>query len=327
MTEISQTVQLGKTELQISPMGIGTWAWGDRFFWAYGDTHSVDDVEATFKFCLEAGFNFFDTASIYGFGQNERVFAQLLEKTDQKLIVASKLFPLPWRATETSILRGVEGSVKRLGYKPIDLYQQHWPIPPLSIEKWMSAFAKAHEEGLIRAIGGSNFNLDRMDRAIAELEKHGLHLSSNQVHFSLLHRTPEFNGILDTCRNRGITLLAYSPLGQGLLTGKYQPGGPRPKGMMRLGGEKLIQQLQPLIGEMRRIGEKHGDKTPAQVAINWVLCKGAIPLVGAKNARQAKENRGALGWSLSEEEVSILDKASEGVQISFPMERLVGLNE
>jgi aryl-alcohol dehydrogenase-like predicted oxidoreductase len=161
---------------------------------------------------------------------------------------------------------------------------------------------------------------------VKELDKHGLALASNQVHFSLLHRTPEINGLLETCRREGITLIAYSPLGQGLLTGKYKPDGIQPKGFMRLGGKKIIAAIQPLLEEMRQVGKNHGDKTPAQVAINWVISKGAVPLVGAKNAVQASENLGALGWQLTDEEVSTLDKASQKVQISFPMERLVGLN-
>ena len=326
MTEITQTVQLGKTDIHISPMGIGTWAWGDRFFWSYGETHTNEDIRDAFTVCVEAGFNFFDTASIYGIGQNERVLGKLLKLTNRSLIIASKLFPLPWRITKNSILHGVEGSVKRLGRKPIDLYQQHWPFPPLSIENWMISLVQAHDQGLIRAIGGSNFNLEHMDRSNHELEKHGLSLVSNQVHFSLLHRAPEFNGILETCKKEGITLIAYSPLGQGLLTGKYKPDGIHPKGMMRLGDSKFIERIQPLIERLRQIGKNHGDKTPAQVAINWVMCKGAVPIVGVKNVSQMQENMGALGWTLSEEEISSLDKASEGTQISFSMENLVGLN-
>ncbi|OGO17327.1 MAG: hypothetical protein A2Z14_17455 [Chloroflexi bacterium RBG_16_48_8] len=326
MTKLTQRFQLGKTDIRIAPMGIGTWSWGDRTFWAYGVTHSSQDVLEAFQVCLEAGLDFFDTASIYGFGQNERILGSLLEKTDKPFIIASKLFPFPWRMTQESILRGIKGSIHRLGRKPIDLYQHHWPLPPLSIEHWMSAFAHAHELGLIRAIGASNYSLKNMQRANKELDKFGLSLASNQVHFSLLHRKPEFNGLLDACRNEGVTLLAYSPLGQGLLTGKYTPGGLRPKGMMRLGSPKVVQRIQPLLEIMRQIGQDHGEKTPAQVAINWVLCKGALPLVGAKNARQAEENLGALGWQLTEEEVSALDEASQEIQISFPMEYLVGLS-
>jgi aryl-alcohol dehydrogenase-like predicted oxidoreductase len=326
MPDINQRVQLGNTDIQIAPMGIGTWSWGDRFFWAYGITHTDRDIQEAFKVFIEAGLDFFDAADVYGFGQNERLLRKLLEQSDQEAVIASKLFPMPWRVTTNSILRGIEGSAKRLGCKPIDLYQHHWPLPTQTVERWMRAFAQAHRLGLIRAIGASNYNLSLMHRAVKELEKHGLSLASNQVHFSLLHRAPEFSGLLETCRNQGITLIAYSPLGQGLLTGKYKPGGIRPKGLMRLGGNKLIENIQPLIEKMREIGKNHGDKTPAQVAINWVMCKGAVPLVGAKNAVQAQENLGALGWQLTDEEILILDSASQKTQISFPMEHLVGLN-
>jgi len=326
MVETTRRLRLGRTEVNISPMGIGTWSWGDRTFWGYGTTHFMQDIRGAFDVYLNAGLNFFDTASIYGFGQNERILGNLLKRTDQPLIVATKLFPFPWQITQESILRGIRGCIHRLGRKPIDLIQHHWPLPPKSVEGWMRVFAHAHEIGLIRAIGVSNYNLKNMQRAIIELGKWGLPLTSNQVHFSLLHRKPEFNGLLDFCKKEGITLLAYSPLGQGLLTGKYTPSSLPPKGMMRLGNPRFVQRIQPLLEIMRQIGKDHVDKTPAQVAINWVICKGAIPLVGAKNAVQAKENLGALGWQLTMDEISALDEASQEVQISFPMEQLVGLN-
>ena len=326
MAEITHNVQLGRTDIYVAPMGVGTWSWGDRTFWTYGVTHTHQDVQEAFEVCVNAGLNFFDTASIYGFGNNEKVLGRLLEKTSEPLIIASKLFPLPWRVTEGNILRGIKGSVDRLGVQSIDLYQHHWPIPSCLIERWMRALARANKLGFIRTIGVSNYNLKYMCRAKKELEKFGLSLASNQVHFSLLHRQPEWSGLLEACKQEGITLIAYSPLGQGLLTGKYKPGGKGPKGLGRLGNENTIQRIQPLLEIMDRIGKDHGDKTPAQVAINWVLCKGALPLVGAKNARQAEENLGALGWQLTQEEVTALDTASKEIQISFLMERLVGLS-
>jgi aryl-alcohol dehydrogenase-like predicted oxidoreductase len=326
MTEISQQVRLGKTDIYIAPMGVGTWSWGDRTFWSYGVTHTDQDVQDAFDVCLNAGLNLIDTAAIYGFGKNERVLGKLLEKVDKPLIIASKLFPLPWLLTQGSLLRSVRGSINRLKYKPIDLYQPHWPLSILPVERWMDALAKAKELGLIRAIGVSNYNLKNMLRAKKQLEKDGLDLASNQVHFSLLHRQPELDGLLETCKQEGITLLAYSPLGQGLLTGKYKPGGVTPRGLMRLGNPKIIQRIQPLLEVMDQIGKAHGNKTFSQVAINWVLAKGAIPLVGAKNAHQAQENLGGLGWHLTETEVSTLDEASKEIQISFPMEHLAGLS-
>jgi aryl-alcohol dehydrogenase-like predicted oxidoreductase len=326
MITIPQQIQLGSTDIYITPMGVGTWSWGDRTFWTYGVSHTDQDIQEAFDVCVNAGLNFFDTASIYGFGNNEKVLGTLLEKTSEPLIVASKLFPLPWRITEGCILRGIEGSVNRLKYRPIDLYQHHWPIPSFLIERWMRAFIRAKERGLIRAIGVSNYNLTNMFRAKKELEKAGLSLASNQVHFSLIHRQPELNGLLEACKQEGITLIAYSPLGQGLLTGKYKPGGASPKGLGRLGNQQVIQRIQPLLEIMHQIGQVHGDKTPAQVAINWVLCKGALPIVGAKNARQAEENLGALGWQLTEDEIVTLDATSQEIQTSFSMEQFVGLS-
>jgi aryl-alcohol dehydrogenase-like predicted oxidoreductase len=326
MTGTSQQVRLGKTDMSIAPMGVGTWSWGDRTFWTYGITHTDQDVQEAFDVCLNAGLNFFDTAAIYGFGKNEKVLGKLLEKVDKPLIISSKLFPLPWLLTEGSLLRGIEGSANRLGYTPIDLYQPHWPLSIQSVERWMDALAKAKELGLIRAVGVSNYNLRKMLRAKKELEKVGLDLTSNQVHFSLLHRQPEIDGLLEECKKEGITLLAYSPLGQGLLTGKYRPGGKTPRGLMRLGNTKIIQRIQPLLEVMGQIGQAHGNKSSTQVAINWVLSKGAIPLVGAKNAHQAQENLGGIGWQLTEAEVAALDEASTEIQISFPMEHLAGLS-
>jgi aryl-alcohol dehydrogenase-like predicted oxidoreductase len=107
-----------------------------------------------------------------------------------------------------------------------------------------------------------------------------------------------------------------------LLTGKYSPGSPLPKGMMRLGNRSIIEKIQPLISLMRDLGVKHNGKTPAQVAINWTLRKGTVPIVGAKNQRQAAENAGSYGWSLLEEEIHALDVASQGIQLSFPMSKI-----
>jgi aryl-alcohol dehydrogenase-like predicted oxidoreductase len=325
MTQIIEKVQLGETDMWTSPMGIGTWSWGDRFFWGYGESHTIQDIEEAFKICQDGGINFFDGAEIYGFGQNEKLLRHLLRESNPDIIIATKLFPFPWRVTRSSILRGIRASTERLSKKPIDLIQHHWPFPPLSIEHWMKAMAEAYQQGLIRSIGVSNYNLPRMHRAIDELEKHGLHLTSNQVHFSLLHQAPQWNGLLEACQKENTTLIAYSPLGQGLLTGKYKPGNPLPKGMMRLGNKELIEKLQPLIALMREIGQDHGGKTPAQVAINWVICKDAIPIAGAKNARQALENLGALGWSLTKDQILALENASKDLQISFAMENIAGL--
>ena len=164
-----------------------------------------------------------------------------------------------------------------------------------------------------QSVGVSNFNATRTRQAAAVLAARGAPLSSNQVQYSLLYRAPERNGVLDACREAGVTLVAYSPLAQGLLTGKYTgEGADKPAGARGLiFTSSRIASLSALLALMREVGASHGGRTPAQVALNWIICKGALPIPGVKNARQAEEVAGALGWRLSPEAVAALDRASD----------------
>ena len=195
----------------------------------------------------------------------------------------------------------------------VDLYQIHWPFPPVSIETWMDAMADAVEAGLVRAIGVSNYSAAQMRRAHAALSRRGVPLASNQVKYSLLHREPERNGLLRACKELNITLIAYGPIAQGLLTGKYSATNPPPGLRGRGYSKERLSQIQSLVSRLREIGTAHGGKTPSQVALNWLLCRGAVPIPGVKNSRQASENLGALGWRLSDDEVVELDHASENL--------------
>jgi pyridoxine 4-dehydrogenase len=149
-----------------------------------------------------------------------------------------------------------------------------------------------------------------MERAHSTLARRGIALASNQVEYSLLDRTAERTGLLQGCRDMGVTLIAYSPLAMGLLTGKYGVTNPPPlQRRSRLSG--LLPQVGPLLQVLRQIGEEQGGKTPAQVALNWAMCKDTLPIPGAKNGRQAVENAGALGWRLTADQVAGLDEATD----------------
>jgi len=164
---------------------------------------------------------------------------------------------------------------------------------------------------LTKTVGVSNYNVEQMRQAYEALARRGVPLASNQVEYSLLQRQPETSGLLDLCHELGATLIAYMPLGMGMLTGKYTPDNP-PSGLRsRRYGKEFLAKLQPLIKLMRGIGETHGDRTPAQVALNRVIAKGAVPIPGVKNARQAEDNVGAMNWSLTEAEVAALDPATQ----------------
>ena len=306
-------VTLGKTGIRISPLGLGTWQWGDRLFWSYGKTHTDADVHEAFQVSLEAGITFIDTAEVYGRGRSERLLGQFLPEASPPVVVATKFMPLPWRLGKNALIAALRRSLTRLRLDRVDLYQVHWPFPPRAVEVWADGLADAVEAGLARAVGVSNYSTAQMSRAHAVLSKRGVPLASNQVEYNLLNRKVERNGLLERCHELGVTLIAYSPLAMGMLTGKYTPDNP-PRGMRRrMFRRTRLAASQPLIGLLREIGTAHDRKAPAQVALNWLISKGVVPIPGAKNARQAADNAEALGWRLSDGEVIALDEASRRV--------------
>jgi len=304
---------LGPNGPQIGVLGIGTMAWGARLLWGYGRDYADIDLRAAFEIALSAGITFFDTAEIYARGLSERLLGQFVREAGVDVVVATKYFPFPWRFGSRSVVKALRRSLERLGMKRVDLYQIHWPLPLVSIETLMEGLADAVEEGLTKTVGVSNYNVEQMRRAREALERRDVPLASNQVQYSLVHRRPETSGLLDECHELGVTLIAYSPLGQGVLTGKYTPDNPPPRMRRRRYNRESLAKLGPLIHLMHEVGETHGDKTPAQVALNWVIAKGALPIPGVKNARQAEENVGAIGWSLTQDEVAALDTAAREV--------------
>lgn len=309
---MTQLVALGGSAVRVSPLGIGTWQWGDRLMWGYGNGDYTDaDLRAAFESTFDAGVNWFDTAEVYGQGRSERLLGEFVGASGRPVLVATKFMPLPWRVRRDSLLKALRRSLDRLGLPRVDLYQVHWPFPPRSIETWAEALADVVEAGLARAVGVSNFNVDQTRRAHAVLAKRGVPLASNQVEYSLLQRRPEHNGLLAACRDLNVSVIAYSPIGKGVLSGKYTPGH-RPSGLRRRRwSDRNLAQVQPLVEQIRRIGEGHDGKTPVQVALNWVMCKSALSIPGVKNPRQVQDVLGALGWSLTPEEVAALDRVAE----------------
>jgi len=250
----------------------------------------------------------------YGKGKSEEILGRAIKNRKEQgkndnIIVASKFIPLPWRFTQGSFHSALSETLKRTALPYLDLYQIHGPAFSVRrVETWAEAMADAHQKGLIKAIGVSNYNADQVRRTHKILSGKGIQLATNQVEFSLLRNNPERNGLLATCKELGVTLIAYSPLGMGRLTGKYSKDNPPPSD--RRFGKTNIEVLQNLTNVLKEIGDKHG-KTCAQVALNWCICKETIPIVGVKNEKQVEENLGAIGWRLSKEEVEILDKVSQ----------------
>jgi aryl-alcohol dehydrogenase-like predicted oxidoreductase len=293
-------------------MGLGAWAWGDRSVWQYGRGYTDADIRQAFEASIAAGVLFVDTAEVYGSGRSERILGELVRESTQPVHVATKYFPWPWRLTSVSFLSALRASLDRLGLPAVDLYQMHWPTPLLSPEHAMEAMFSCIRSGMCKAVGVSNFTQADMLRAYSTLARHNVPLVANQVHYSLLRRGVEKNGLLARCKDLGIRLIAYSPLEMGLLTGKYGPAKP-PPGTRALRYANLVGRIGPLLNALTDVGQQHGGKTNAQVTLNWVMAKGALPIPGAKNAAQAQENAGALGWDLTSEEVAFLDAASDRI--------------
>lgn len=309
---MAELVSLGRTEVRITRLGTGAWAWGDRLMWGFGQGYDAADAQAAFEASLEAGINWFDTAEAYGQGRSERLLGQFMRANPARpALAATKFLPLPWRLGRGSLLSALHRSLERLGLPRVDLYQVHFHLPPISVEARAEALADAVQAGLARAVGVSNYSAGQMRRANDTLDRRGVPLASNQVEYSLLNRSVELNGVQRACRELNVTLIAYSPIAKGILTGKYTPENPPPGARSRIYSPARLRAVQPLIGLLREIGQAYGGKTPSQVSLNWLICKGAVPIPGAKNARQAQENAGALGWQLNQAELAALDEASQ----------------
>ncbi|GIW43074.1 MAG: hypothetical protein KatS3mg077_0356 [Candidatus Binatia bacterium] len=307
---------LAGTSWSLPPMGLGTWAWGDTSTWGMGSydrSYNFDTIREAYLKSVSAGITLLDTAEMYGNGESERIIGRLLEEDKEhreKVLVATKFIPFPWRLPlRRKLMDALRASLDRLRLPFVHLYQIHGPISLCSHEKMADALAEAVEAGLCKAVGVSNYSVKETRAIHAALARRGIPLASNQIEFSLLRTDPERNGLLRACAELGVVVLAYSPLGQGRLTGKYSAQNP-PPGKRNFSAYPM-EEIEPLIAELRRIGERHNGKTPAQVALNWLMCKRTIPIPGAKNGSQAEQNAGALGWKLTPEEIAVLDRLSK----------------
>jgi aryl-alcohol dehydrogenase-like predicted oxidoreductase len=295
-------MRLGRNGSEIRPLGVGTNSWNEK---------TLAGAREALAASLDAGITLVDTAEVYSWGGSEQAIGRILRESDRSAVIASKFAPLPWRLTEASVRSALTASLERLGLEQLDLYQVHWPFTLLKIESTMDWLADEVEAGRIRTVGVSNYSADQMRRAHAALDRRGVPLVSNQVNYSLLHRAPETNGVLDTCRELGAALIAYTPLASGALTGKYRPGGATPSGPRRwMPVFRNLARAVPLLDELERIGQQH-DRSAAQVALNWLARQPAVlPIPGAKNARQAMDNAASIDFEIDEAQATRLDELS-----------------
>ena len=309
---------LGMSDVQVPRLGVGAMTWGDpagRARWtpaklAYGGgPANRDEEQQAFDGSVAAGATLFDTAEMYGAGASERRLGELAHGRD--VLIATK-FPPNMLSRADAMPRALERSLELLQRTTVDLYMHHYPSRRVAIPQLMNLMADAVEQGKVRAVGVSNYSAEQMRLAHSVLAERGIPLASNQVEYSLLHRQPETDGILDACRDLGVTLIANQPLANGALTGKFVAGA-GPTGfrrfMPRFRGKER-EAVMPIVALLREIGEAY-DRSTAQVAVRWLIENPLVlPIPGAKNGRQASDNGGALAFSLSPAEIEAIDRAT-----------------
>jgi len=316
-----ETRSLGNTDIRITPIGLGVMDFsggGGMLGWAF-PVIPQEEKTAIVKAALDGGINWFDTAELYGAGVSERSLSEALKalgKSDDEVVVATKWFPL--FRTAGNIPRTIRERIKHLDGYDIDNYMVHQPIGFSSPEAEMDAMADLIEAGQIRSVGVSNFSPERMRRAHKALAKRGFPLAANQVHYSLLHRNIEWDGTLETAKELGVTIIAYTPLAWGLLSGKYHRNPDLLKSKLFYQRARIRRRLKssaPLITALEEIAERH-NATPTQVALNWLVHFNGeivVAIPGAKKAYQAEESAGAMGFKLSDEEMARLDILSRSL--------------
>ncbi|WP_340023149.1 aldo/keto reductase [Paenibacillus sp. FSL K6-1096] len=315
---------LGQSELSVSPLGLGCWQFsrGSGIVGRYWSNLSDADILEIVRVSLEGGMNWVDTAEIYGGGKSEQALAHVLDQLHKEgsphaaPLIATKWWPL--LRTAGSITATIDQRVAALGGRGIDLYQIHQPFSLSSIASEMKAMAGLVKAGKIRYVGVSNYSAKQMTEAHRLLSTYGLHLVSNQVKYNLLDRSIDRNGTMAAAKELGISIIAYSPLQQGILTGRFHndpsqvAAVSRSRRMMSGLDDKSLARSKPLISSLTALADKYG-VTPGQIALNWLIHyhdDTVVAIPGASKARHARENVSAMTFVLEREELELLNEAS-----------------
>lgn len=298
--------------MKLPKIALGAWSWGagaaggDQVF---GNHLFEPELKPVFDKAIECGLNLWDTAAVYGEGTSESILGNFLKDVRREdVILSTKFTPQIAGDTPDAMQEMLDGSKERLHTEVIDIY---WIHNPFDVERWTPDLIPLAKSGQIKAIGVSNHNLVEIKRVNEILGKEGLRVSAVQNHFSLLHRSSQKAGILDYCKENGITFYAYMVLEQGALTGRFDTEHPFPEGTGR--GDSYnphLKELEVLIEELKRIGKTH-NASPAQIATAWAIARGTLPIVGVTKVKQVEEAFAAAQITLDAEEVSHLEKLGD----------------
>lgn len=310
--------ELGKTGIMVTPVGLGVmqFSGGGGLMGRMFPVISQEDKNGIISAALDGGINWFDTAELYGNGISERSLAaalQYLKVADKDVVIGTKWFPL--MRTAKNIGKTIDARLTFLAPYTIDLYMVHQPISFSSIEAQMNAMADLVEAGRIRSVGVSNFNANQLRRAHKALAARGIPLAVNQVQYSLLHRDIESNGVLETAKELGVTIVCWGPLASGLLTGRFHndPAALEKTGYRKRRLARMIEPSRPVVEALGEIGEKY-DAKPAQVALNWLIHahgETVVAIPGASRIRQAFESAAVMQFKITPDEIAQLSNLAK----------------
>ena len=300
----------------MAKIALGTWAWGSGAFggnMVFGSKTDVESLKPVFDTAIKAGLSLWDTATVYGMGESERILGTLAKGVERKNVqISTKFTPQIAEMYDNNVEKMADASIERMGCDYIDVY---WIHNPMDVERWTPGLIPLLKSGKVKRVGVSNHNIAEIRRANEILGEAGFKVSAVQNHFSLLYRSSEKGGVLDYCKENGIEFWAYMVLEQGALSGKYNKENPLPAESDR--GKKynpVLPQLEALTNEMTAIGQKYGASC-SQIDIAWAIAKGALPIIGATKERHVIEAAEAAKIKLVAEEVTRLEQLAEATGI------------
>ena len=300
----------------MTKIALGTWAWGAGAFGGdavFGSKTDVENLKPVFDAAMKAGLNLWDTATVYGMGESEKILGTLVAgKKCEDVQISTKFTPQLAEMFENSVEKMADASIERMGCDYIDIY---WIHNPMDVERWTPGLISLLQSGKVKRVGVSNHNIAEIKRANEILGEAGFKVSAVQNHFSLLYRSSEKGGVLDYCKELGIEFWAYMVLEQGALSGKYNKENPLPAESDR--GKKynpVLPQLEALTNEMTAIGQKYGVSC-SQIGIAWAIAKGTLPIIGATKERHVIEAAEAAKVQLTAEEIARLEALADATGI------------
>jgi len=300
----------------MSKIALGTWAWGAGAFGGdavFGSKTDVENLKPVFDAAMKAGLNLWDTATVYGMGESEKILGTFVAgKKREDVQISTKFTPQLAEMFDNSVEKMANASIERMGCDYIDIY---WIHNPMDVERWTPGLIPLLQSGRVMRVGVSNHNINEIQRANEILGEAGFKVSAVQNHFSLLYRSSEKGGVLDYCKQNGIEFWAYMVLEQGALSGKYNKENPLPEESDR--GKKynpVLSQLEALTNEMTAIGQKYGASC-SQIGIAWAIAKGTLPIIGATKEHHVVEAAEAAKIQLTSEEMSRLESLADATGI------------